>query len=128
MTMSLAHRSTPTTRESRGIALALDRLDEIQMLRPSVFRVPACSGGHAYVVNIKLETCSCEDSIYGGNVCKHIFAARIVKAKTTRCEGCGQRVRVRGTVECFEGNHDNLRYFDGDLVCFECAGRDGVIF
>jgi hypothetical protein len=24
-------------------------------------------------------------------------------------------------VECVEGNHDGLTYFDGDLLCPECA-------
>lgn len=117
-------QETRTNRAERGIALAFARFDEIVMLRPHTWSVPACSGDHAYLVNSKLETCSCEDAIYGGHVCKHIFAARIVHAKTTKCEGCGERVRFRDAFEVEEGH---LTWFVGDLLCFECASGHGVL-
>jgi hypothetical protein len=113
-----------TTRAERGHRLAFDRFEEIEKLRPFTWKVPACSGDHAHLVNLKLETCSCEDSIYGGHVCKHLFAARIVAAKTTMCEGCGERIRVREAVEVGD---DHLTFFEFDLVCRDCAEAHCVV-
>ena len=32
------------------------------------------------------------------------------------------------TVECVEGNHDNLTYFHGDRLCRGCADGAGVAY
>ena len=48
------------------------------------------------------------------------------------CAGCSEKFPGRELTECVDGggsfaNHDNLAFFDGDLVCPECADRSGVI-
>jgi hypothetical protein len=50
----------------------------------------------------------------------------MVRAKRGVCAGCGRRFRHEELVECVEGNHDNLTYFDGDLLCAACADGAGV--
>jgi hypothetical protein len=52
----------------------------------------------------------------------------VVRAKTGVCSGCGRRFRHRKLVECAEGNHDGLPYFDGDRLCPECADAAGVSY
>jgi hypothetical protein len=53
---------------------------------------------------------------------------RLVRPPKARpCAGCGARFAERELVELHEGNHDGLTYFDGDLLCGECAGGAGVI-
>ncbi len=44
------------------------------------------------------------------------------------CAGCEERFPERELVELCEGNHDDLTYFDGDLLCGECADGAGVIW
>lgn len=44
-----------------------------------------------------------------------------------RCFGCGDLSPVRDLVELHEGNHDDLTYFHGDLLCGSCADGAGVI-
>jgi hypothetical protein len=61
-----------------------------------------------------------------GEVCKHATAATIARAKSGVCAGCELRFRRRELVECAEGNHDGLTYFDGDLLCPACADAAGV--
>lgn len=128
-------KSVPTTRETRGRELARSRFEDFEIVRRSTWSVPSCTGEHRYLVHTKNGTCSCADAIWrepGAEPCKHVYAARIVARQTANCEGCGERFPLREMVECVDGggsfaNHDNLRYFDGDLVCFPCADRDGVI-
>jgi hypothetical protein len=33
------------------------------------------------------------------------------------CSGCGEHFASRDLVELHEDNHDNLTYFDGELLC-----------
>jgi hypothetical protein len=42
------------------------------------------------------------------------------------CSGCGGHFAGRELIELHEGNHDNLTYFDGDVVCFCCAAEVGA--
>jgi hypothetical protein len=63
-----------------------------------------------------------------GEACKHETAATIVRAKTGVCAGCGRRFRHRELVALVEGNHDDLTYFDGDLLCRTCADNAGVAY
>lgn len=132
--MTVAHRN-PTDRENRGRQAARERFEDFGKIRPFTWVVPSCSADHAYLVHTKNKTCSCPDAIWrdpGADPCKHVYAARIVaRQTTTTCEGCGERLPLREMVECVDGggsfaNHDNIRYFDGDHVCFPCADRDGV--
>ncbi len=75
------------------------------------------------MVNLKNGRGSCPDRVPEGEECKHTSAARYVKAKTATCSGCSERFRHRDLVEVQE----SLTYFEGDLVCLECAGAHGVL-
>ncbi len=129
----MQHQSTvattiPTTREARGLRLAEDRFAEIRSVNPDVWSVQSCTGENVYLVRLRHESCNCPDFKRHHRPCKHVYAARVVKAKTATCDGCGQRFPHRQLVEVLEGHHDNLRYFDGEMVCRPCADRDGVIY
>ena len=45
--------------------------------------VVAGSHGTLYVVDLEHETCTCKDASVRGEVCKHIFAATVERAKTS---------------------------------------------
>jgi hypothetical protein len=74
-------------------------------------------------VNLKHGTCSCPDRTPAGETDKHVTAAKYVKAKTATCSGCSERFRHRDLVEVQE----SLTYFEGDVLCPECAGAHGVL-
>src|SRR5215207_5606373 len=79
------------TREGRGIALALERAEEIEHLGCGRFSVPGCSGAGPYIVQLAIlgdeESCTCPDFTTprrrreDGEPCKHIYAATVVRAK-----------------------------------------------
>jgi hypothetical protein len=121
--MDNARIAQPTTRLQRGIALAQERFEEITRVAPGVWSVPSCSGSGVYAVNLKTGECSCPDRTPADEECKHVSAAKYVKAKTATCNGCGERVRHRDLVEAGE---ESLTFFAGDLVCRECASAHGV--
>ena len=127
--MTIAHpRTVPNTRELRALLLAEERLEEIAAShRGGTYTVPSLHGEHHYAVTYTArdESCYCKDWEFG-HTCYHILAAAVVRAKTGICSGCGRRFRHRELVECVEGNHDNLTYFDGDLLCPACADGAGV--
>jgi hypothetical protein len=116
-----------TTREQRGLTLYLDRAQEIEHLGGHRLSVASCTGTHRYLVDLKAETCSCDDAIHAARRCKHLYAASLAHAATATCSGCGIRCPRRGLIELFEGNHDDLTYFDGDLLCEGCAEGAGVL-
>jgi len=113
-------------RTGRGLALFRDLGEEIEHLGGQRWRVPSCSGKTAYLVDLASEVCRCPDLPPKEEVCKHATAATIARAKTAPCSGCGLRHRRRELVELREDNHDNLTYFDGDLLCPECSAGAGV--
>ncbi len=125
---SLAHPAPrPNTRELRALALAGEHFEEIALShRGGLYTVPA-SGGGSYDVTYTRdsEACSCRDWEFG-HVCYHVLACAVVRAKTGVCAGCGRRFRHRELVELHEDNHDDLTYFDGDLLCPACADNAGV--
>ena len=126
----LADAPHPSTRELRALALAEERFEEIALShRGGVYSVPSLHGEHAYGVtySTREESCSCPDWEFG-HTCYHVLAAAVVRAKTGICAGCGHRFRHRELVECVEGNHDNLTYFDGDLLCRTCADNAAVAY
>ncbi len=122
---SLAQPPPPTTRFERGLALAQERFEEITRVAPWIWSVPSCSGasGAVHAVNLKHGTCSCPDRTPAGETDKHVTAAKYVKAKTATCSGCSERFRHRDLVEVQE----SLTYFEGDVLCPECAGAHGVL-
>jgi hypothetical protein len=116
----------PSTREQRGLELYRERGEEIKHVRASVWSVPSCTRAGVYLVDLADGICTCPDIPPAGEACKHTTAATIVRAKSGTCSGCGRRFRRRGLVECVEGNHDGLTYFDGELLCPSCADAAGV--
>ena len=116
----------PSTREERGLELYRERGDEIRHVRGSVWSVPSCTRAGVYLVDLAGGVCTCADMPPVGEVCKHEAAATIAQAKSGVCAGCGRRFRRRELVECVEGNHDDLTYFDGDHLCRSCADAAGV--
>jgi hypothetical protein len=118
----------PSTREQRGLALYRERGGAIKHVRGSVWSVPSCTRAGVYLVDLADGICTCADMPPAGEVCKHETAATIVRAKSGVCAGCGRRFRRRELVECVEGDHDNLTYFDGDRLCRTCADNAGVAY
>ena len=57
--------------------------------------------------------------------CAHIFAALVARAKTRRCAGCSEPTPRRDLIEVRE-DHESLTYFEGDLLCEDCALNAGV--
>lgn len=118
----------PNTRELRALELAERCFEEIALShRGGVYEVPA-SGGGSYSVTYTRdeEGCECPDWQVRGATCYHVMAVCVVRAKTGVCSGCGRRFRRRDLLELVEGEHDNLTYFDGDLLCVGCAADAGL--
>jgi hypothetical protein len=44
------------------------------------------------------------------------------------CAGCSRRLPKQELITVHEGRHDNLRFFNGDLICRPCARANGVEF
>jgi hypothetical protein len=71
----------PSTRELRALELFHERGREIERLKPDVYLVPSCTGEGVYRVDYAAESCSCTDHEIRGEVCKHILAVGILRAK-----------------------------------------------
>lgn len=113
-------------REKRGLAIARKYFRQIaeSWREGGRYTVPSEDGQKRYsVVLLGSERCECRDNQFG-HVCKHIVAATVVHAKTRVCAGCNSRVLPRELVEVPEGH---LTFFEGDLVCEECARNYGVV-
>ena len=123
---TIPESATTDTREGRGLALYRERGDEIKHVRGSVWSVPSCTRAGVYLVDLADSLCTCADMPPAGEVCKHTSAATIARAKSGVCAGCGRRFRRRELVECVEGNHEDLTYFDRDFLCPACADNAGV--
>jgi hypothetical protein len=105
-------------RHARGVAIATNRLEEIKKLSTGCYSVPASKSSEAYVVTVKpVEACSCPDSLYSGHRCKHRHAVLHMLKRSGVCEGCGVRRLNRDLREVV----DSLTYFEGDMICRECA-------
>jgi hypothetical protein len=91
----------------------------------------------SYAVDPAAWSCSCPDHRRRRAACKHALACWVLErayrpspltgdSGVGECSGCGGRFASRELVELHEGNHDNLTYFDGDVVCFSCAAEVGA--
>ncbi len=127
-TTSLPQAAVPTTtREERGVELWRNRGEEFELIACGTYSVPSCSGEHRYLVDVKGETCSCEDSIRRGSGCKHLIAAFVADAAFVSCDGCGQRFDHRKLVEVTEEQADwSFSVFEGERVCVGCARNAGI--
>lgn len=120
--------SVPETRAHRGIALYRERRDEILHLSGQEWIVPSATDSERrYVVDLEAQSDDCGDRPPEGEVCKHVVAAAIARAKSARCGGCGERFPRRLLVELHEDNHDNLTHFHGEKLCPGCCDRAGVL-
>lgn len=104
------------TCETRGLALARERGEEIEHLGRGRFLVPGCSGGGPYDVQLAIlgneESCTCPDFTTprrgreDGQPCKHLYAATVVRAKRqarVRREAEGRRRgRARGGLSAMD--------------------------
>lgn len=123
-TSSVPCRATPTTtRQSRGLALFRDRGDEIKHVRGRVWSVPSCSGEGRYLADVA-GACTCADRPPAEEVCKHIIAALLARAKSGECELCGVKVRRRELVEVPD-DHPTLGGLVDEL-CSGCGRSQGI--
>jgi hypothetical protein len=93
----------------------------------------------SYLVDQKSWDCECPDHRRRQAACKHALACWVlerayrpspesVRTGESGCSGCGGRFASRELTELHEDNHDNLTYFDGDLLCPACADNAGVAY
>jgi hypothetical protein len=94
-TTSLAdHRHQSTTRAERALELYSARGRDIERIAPNLYLVPSCSGEGVYRVDYAAESCSCPDYKIRGEVCKHILAVGVLRAKRR-----GATLRSLGALE-----------------------------
>ncbi len=126
-TISITHPAPTTTRKEtradRALTLYVESAETIALsFHRGAYKVPSCSGSAVYTVRlVPTPRCSCRDA--RGGECKHIAAVRVVRKATAPCAGCGRRFRHRELVEAGDGH---LTFFEGDMLCPECAGAHGV--
>jgi hypothetical protein len=113
-----------STRQQCGIALFRERGEEIEHVEGWRWRVPSCSGSGAYLVDLRAESCECPDHPPEGEVCKHVVAATIARAKSADCPGCAKKVRRRYLRPVPE-DHPTLGGLVDEL-CKPCAVSEGV--
>ena len=76
----------PSTRVTRGIALADEHEDRIVRIYSHTWTVPSCTGGETYVVRTDRGTCDCPDH---APACKHAVAVEIVASRRRRSRIAG---------------------------------------
>jgi hypothetical protein len=55
-------------------------------------------------------------------------APEVTASDTLECAGCGDSYCKQDLITVHEGRHDNLHFFNGDLICRPCARANGVEF
>ena len=55
---------------------------------------------------------------------EHVGAI-VARAPLLMCSGCGDRFRGRDLIEVMDW-HESLTFFEGDVLCKECARGHGV--
>jgi hypothetical protein len=85
----------------------------------------------SYLVSPASWSCECADHRKRRAACKHALACWVLErafgsSPGGACSGCGAHFASRDLVELREDNHDDLTYFDGDLLCPACADAAGV--
>ena len=116
-----------STRQQRGIALFRAHGKQIEHVEGWTWRVPSCSGSFAsaYLVDLRAESCECPDHTLKGEVCKHVNAATIARAKSEECGGCRKRV-LRRHLWTVPEDHPMLGGLVDEL-CNSCAVSQGVV-
>ena len=115
-----------STRQQRGITLFREHGEQIEHVEGWRWRVPSCSGSGAYLVDLRAESCECPDRppSEAGEVCKHVVAATIARAKSEECGGCRKKVRRRH-LRTVPEDHPTLGGLVDEL-CKPCAVSQGV--
>ncbi len=112
------------TRQGRATALVLDHAREIaESAHGALYKVPNLKGTY-YVVSLSRGSCECADHSHRGVSCKHLLAAEIVAAKVGYCAECNGRRLWR---DLHEVGDDHLCFFEGDVLCRQCALSHGVL-
>lgn len=129
-TSSLPKGAPSSTREERGIRLAEEHFDSIlRSWRPGgLWKVPG-AGGKAWDVYYSRngEGCTCPDFRHRKSVCKHLYAAAVVAAKSAICCGCGRRVR-KSEIRDVPEDSSSLTYFGGERLCRRCWQDSDVVW
>jgi hypothetical protein len=92
-----------------------------------------------YAVDPGAWSCDCPDHTRRQAACKHALACWVLErayrpspgslgTSESECSGCGGHFAGRDLTDLHERNHDDLTYFDGDLLCPECADNAGVTY
>ena len=103
-------------REARGPAYSVEELRRMEETHEDR-ECPGCWDGSVY----DSEAGAWVD--HGG--CSGTGRASVfVYPKTRRCSGCSEP--SRDLIEVRE-DHESLTFFEGDMVCEECAGAHGVV-
>ncbi len=111
-------------RQRRATALVLDHAREIaESGHGALYKVPNGRGTY-YVVSLSRQSCECADHTNRGVSCKHLLAAEIVAAKVGYCAECNGRRLWRDLYEVEDGH---LCFFEGDVLCRQCALSHGVL-
>jgi hypothetical protein len=123
-TLSAESKGGKSTRADRALALYVEHAEEISAsFHAGLYRVPSCSGEANYTVRLAPRAyCSCPDARTGE--CKHVLAVRVVRKATAPCAGCGRRYRHQ---DLYDVGEDSLTFFEGDVVCRECACAHGIL-
>jgi hypothetical protein len=94
-----------TPREERGLILAA-RSRGIKR-KGNLWSVPSQQENHdSYLVNLKVQTCTCLDHQEGGHKCKHIYAAEIVYQREFELFRSDQEIGAREYLFRFESLYD----------------------
>ena len=78
---SLAQPAPPSTRVTRGIALADEQDHRINRIYAHTWTVPSCTGETTYIVRTDRGTCDCPDN---HPACKHLVAVEVVASRRRR--------------------------------------------
>jgi hypothetical protein len=73
--------SSANPRAERALELYHERGRDIERESTYVYLVPSCTGEGMYRVHYGEETCECPDYEIRGEVCKHILAVGVLRAK-----------------------------------------------
>lgn len=143
-----AARPHLSSRIERAEHILVTQLSTTNGSRPVKVRVHA-DGSRSYAVRSGTKLCrsylvdqrswECPDHRRRQAACKHALACWVLErayrpspgshgTSEGECSGCGGCFAGRELVELHEDNHDNLTYFDGDLLCRTCADSAGVAY
>ena len=124
----------------RGLDLADRKVSEYGYAeRPArvgenLYHIPSCTAERRYKVDVSAGTCECEDFRRGHTMCKHLVAGMILESRRrarmahiVQCGGCSARTPYGETHEVTDEHVEwGSAFFEGDLICGECARRAGV--